>query len=134
MKKLLPVLLIAWLTQTGLGQTPVTEAQQHFEQGLALKTGEGVEGEFRRAIALDEGFVDAHRELQDLTVARLEPARQSIIQEYRKKVEANPQSAIHHYLLARLLRGNEAEAEYRRAVGLDRNSFWPRYGLLFHFY
>lgn len=134
MTKLLPLLLIAVLAQTGTAQTSVGEAQRYFERGMQLKPGDNAEAEFRRAIELDGNFVEAHRELQDLKVGKGESARQSVIQEYRKKVEANPESAVHHYLLARLLEGKEAEAEYRKAVELEGNSFWPRFGLLFHYH
>ena len=128
------LLLIIVLTQTGAAQTSVSEARSHFEQGMRLKSGDDAEREFRRAIELDDSFVEAHRELQDLAVRKGDAGRRSIIQEYRRKVEVNPHSALNHYLLARLLEGKEAEAEFRRAIELDGNAFWPRFGLMLYYH
>jgi GAF domain-containing protein len=98
------------------------EARKHFEEAMRLlSTGERDRAlaELRRAIELDEQYLEAHREYQDHVLEESRNNRQALIAEYRRRLEAHPDSPAFHYLLGRLLEGRERESELRRSVELD---------------
>ncbi|HVR39652.1 MAG TPA: hypothetical protein VMU84_11195, partial [Thermoanaerobaculia bacterium] len=75
-----------------------------------------------------QSTVDAHRFHQD--VERMQGHRDKLIVEYRLLLNANPNSAEHHYLYGRML-PNPAESfvEFQESIRLDENLPWPHYAL-----
>src|SRR5262249_43010579 len=69
----------------------------------------------------DELYLEAHREYQDHVLLANRDGKPALIEEYRRRLQAHPDSPAFHYLLGRLLEGSERERELRRSVELDPN-------------
>lgn len=86
---------------------------------------------FRRAIALEDGFVEAHREYQNGLIEKCRPG--DLLVEYRALAERHPADPAFRYLLGRLLASPDAQRrEFKSAVELDDGFAWGHYGLGFH--
>lgn len=131
------VLLLAVSFNAALPETPKAEAQKHYEQGMSLlnaKEKDKALEEFKRAVKLDENYVEAHRQFQDLVLDADKSSRQALMAEYRRKVETDPQNPTFHYLLGRLLEGKRQEKEFLKAIELDPNFFWGHLGLGYYYH
>ncbi|MBM4083842.1 MAG: tetratricopeptide repeat protein [Planctomycetes bacterium] len=83
---------------------------------------------YQQVLVLDPEFVEAHHGYQDC----METAgkRKELLDEYRAKVEKNPASALLHYLHGRIVTDLAVkEREFKKALELQPNFFWPHYAL-----
>jgi len=110
-----------------LRHTPPGRAQKALLQGLKLDRAGDVAGSaeaFRRAIALDPSYAEAHTDLgvEYLNLGLLDDA----IAEFRTATRLDPATSVHHANLGLALmtigRFREAEPEARTAVALDETS------------
>jgi tetratricopeptide (TPR) repeat protein len=108
-------------------QQPSGEAKQHYVQArslLAQGEKEKALEELRAAIRLAPDFVEPQRDLIDNQREKAE----SLIEEYEAGVKANPNSALHRYLLGKVYsaanKRDKADAEFQKAVELDANFPW----------
>jgi tetratricopeptide (TPR) repeat protein len=108
-----------------LRHKPSGKAQRAFLRGMKLATQgawtEGIE-EFKKAIAADPDFSEAHGNLGTAYSAR--ECFDEAVSEFRRAIELDPATGLHHsnlaYALIRLGREGDAELEARTAV-----SFMP---------
>jgi tetratricopeptide (TPR) repeat protein len=132
---LLPSLVLAISTVASLAyqsQQPSQEARQHYKQAQELVSrGEKDKAleELKAAIRLDPSFVEPQRDLIDQQVmGGQQDKASSLIEPYESAVKANPNSALHHYLLGRVYslanKIDKAEAEFQKAVDLDPDFGW----------
>ncbi len=102
-----------------------------YEEGLRLvdeeKLPTAIE-KFSQAISLDPGFLRAHFRYMD--VMRVVGRGEEIIEEYRRKVEQNPQSAVEIYLYGRALDSlDQKRRQYRAALEADPGFYWAQYSI-----
>ncbi|HLG42257.1 MAG TPA: hypothetical protein VI643_02745 [Planctomycetota bacterium] len=85
----------------------------------------------REAVEAAPMDVVIHRDYQNLMrrVNRLNEVKV----EYRRKMDAEPNSPLWIYLYARLLEGDELEVQMRRCLAADPEYFWGHYGLAVHY-
>jgi hypothetical protein len=71
--------------------------------------------------------VELHRLFQDLVP---EDQSQQLVEDYEARLAAQPDSAMHHYLMGRISKdGDAAVAHYRRALELDSEFDYPHLAL-----
>ncbi|MDQ7823775.1 MAG: tetratricopeptide repeat protein [Candidatus Eremiobacteraeota bacterium] len=101
-------------------------AKIHYEQGLASKKEGNVKKateEFYSAIRLNPGFIQAHREYQDLMLQR--GRKTELVEFYRKQTRDNPRNPAYFYLEGRLLDSSkERIGSYQEALSIDPNYLW----------
>ncbi|MFO0984029.1 MAG: tetratricopeptide repeat protein [Planctomycetota bacterium] len=109
----------------------VPPARNLFDQGVLLRdSGDGLLAlhKFEAAVAVSPAFVEAHRALQNLYLARYQ--RGLMLERYTRFLEEDPAQAYRWYLLGRLASSPERQlACFEAALRCDANSFWPHLGL-----
>ena len=78
----------------------------------------------RQAVEHDPEFTEAHRE-----IIRLTEDKDLLRQEYERRVQENPDSAVFHYLLGEVAEGDTKQAHYQKAIELEPGSPWGYLGL-----
>jgi tetratricopeptide (TPR) repeat protein len=127
----LTVALTAGVDLAIQSQQPSPEAKQHYSQALELFSrhdkDKGLE-ELRAAIRLAPGFVEPQEALVEQQVENEQSKAESLIQQYESDVKANPDSALHHYLLGKVYslanKEDKADAEFQKALDLDPDLGW----------
>ena len=108
-----------------------TEAWSHYKRGLELRRREDYDaalGEFREALALAPDLIEAHREYQNVMLAL--GFQEDLVRQYGDYLKKNPRSSPAHYLYGRIMDDPLVQdAEFRKAIALDRGFFWGHFGL-----
>jgi Tfp pilus assembly protein PilF len=117
-------------------ESPVVKpARNLFDEGVELReSGEGdlALHKFEAAVALSPAFVDAHRALQNLSLARYQ--RGLMIERYTRFLAEDPSQAYRWYLRGRLASSPERQASYfEHALECDAGAVWPHVGMGFAF-
>ncbi len=114
--------------EEGLGK--LEEASKYYRMAID-ETGPDMEAGLSAA-KLRDFLCRAHRGYQD---ARRERKPEGLIEEYRSIAEANPESALFAYLLARIETGfPRREDLFRKSMSLDPEFFEPAYALAYLYF
>ena len=122
----------ATVSVSRLRHTPPEKALKAFRHGLKLDAAGDVAGSaeaFRRAVALDPAYAEAHTDLgvEDINLGLLDDA----VAEFRSATALDPATSVHHANLGLALmilgRLREAEPEARTAVALDGTNMKAQY-------
>jgi len=112
------------------GVNPKAKHEEAMEAAKQNRTSKAL-SLLREAIEAAPMDVVIHRDYQNLMrrANRLNEAKV----DYRRRLDLEPNSALWMYLYARLLEGNEMEAQMRRCLAADPEFFWGHYGLALHY-
>ena len=122
----------ATISLARLRHTPPGKALKAFQQGLKLDAAGDSAGSaeaFRRAVAFDPAYAEAHTDLgvEYMNLGFLDDA----VAEFRRATALDPATSVHHANLGLALmilgRFREAEPEVRTAVTLDGTNTKARY-------
>jgi Flp pilus assembly protein TadD len=122
----------ATISVARLRHTPPGKALKAFQQGLKLDAAGDSVGSaeaFRRAVAFDPAYAEAHTDLgvEYINLGLLDEA----VAEFRSATALDPATSVHHANLGLALIGlgrfREAETEARTAVTLDQVNTKARY-------
>ena len=83
--------------------------------------------EYRKSVSGQPDSIELHRAYQNLS--RDLGKIKEIKEEYRTRLDQEPDKAVWHYLYGRLLGGAEMEKEFKTAVKLDPKFYWAHCGL-----
>ena len=102
-------------------------ARRLYQEAMSLDRGDDSDRMLelcRQAVDHDPEFTEAHRE-----IIRLTEDKDQLRQEYERRVQENPDSAVFHYLLGEVTEGEAKQAHYEKAIELDPGSPWGYLGL-----
>ena len=120
-------LLIISSSCTGPSAPDPETARKLYQEAISLDRGGDGDRKlelFRQAVKHDPEFTEAHRE-----IIRLTEDKDRLRKEYEKRVSANPDSAVFHYLLGEVTEGDAKQTHYEKAIELDPGSPWGYLGL-----
>lgn len=90
------------------------------------------EESFKRAISLDENFLEAHRQYQNVKLVNFR--RGEVILEYRRWLDKRRKSPLFYYLYGRAIQDPlEKKRAFSAALSMDPSFFWAHLGLAFLF-
>ncbi len=120
-------LLVTASSCTGPSVPDPETARRLYQQANSLDRGGDADRKLkllRQAVEHDPEFTEAHRE-----IIRLTEDKDLLRQEYERRVQENPDSAVFHYLLGEVTENDTKQAHYQKAIELEPGSPWGYLGL-----